>query len=331
MKKITHLLMLSVFISFAQTEKKSKIKFTAKIENRNSDTLTIYGPSRFKQVIPINTQGIFEATFEITDGLHQFSDGVESSMMYLKQGDDLSMTMNAKEFDESIFYKGKGAEENNFMVQKALKDEQFQFTAFDKDKEEFYTLFEEKKKTDLEDLENGTFDETFKKTMKKMMLSEQLSMQKMYKESAAMKQLNGNQSPSFAYENHKGGVTKLEDFMGKYVYIDVWATWCGPCRAEIPFLKKIEEKYHGKNIVFISISIDKEKDKEKWRKMVDEKQLGGVQLFADNDWNSKFVKDFSINGIPRFILIGPDGNVINANAERPSSETLDKVLSELVN
>jgi hypothetical protein len=65
--------------------------------------------------------------------------------------------------------------------------------------------------------------------------------------------------------------------------------------------------------------------------MVDEKQLGGVQLFADNDWNSKFVKAFSINGIPRFILIGPDGNVINANAERPSSETLDKVLSELVN
>ena len=80
----------------------------------------------------------------------------------------------------------------------------------------------------------------------------------------------------------------------------------------------------------IDISIDKLKDKEKWNTMVAEKHLGGVQLFADNDWNSQFVKNFSINGIPRFILIGPDGNVVNANADRPSSENLDKVLSELV-
>ena len=47
--------------------------------------------------------------------------------------------------------------------------------------------------------------------------------------------------------------TKLEDLRGKYVYIDVWATWCGPCRGEIPYLQKVEEKYKGKNIEFVSI------------------------------------------------------------------------------
>lgn len=330
MRKITYLLLLSVFISFAQTEKKSTVKFTAKIENRNGDTLTIYGPNRFKKAIPVNKKGVFEASFETSEGLHQFSDGVESSMLYLKDGDDLSLTMNTKEFDESIVYKGKGAGENNFMAQKALKDEQFELTAFDKESEEFNKLFEAKKKADFEALEVGKLDENFKSTLKKMMTYEFSSMQQMYEESLAVKALNGNPSPTFAYENHKGGITKLEDFRGKYVYIDVWATWCGPCRAEIPFLKKIEEKYHAKNIVFVSISIDKVKDKDKWRKMIDEKQMGGVQLFADNDWNSKFVTDFSINGIPRFILIGPDGNVINANADRPSSDNLDKILSELV-
>lgn len=330
MKKIIYLLVLSSFVSFAQTEKKSTVKFSAKIENRKSDSIAIYGANRFKQVIPINKKGVFEATFETVDGIHQFSDGNESSLMYLKNGDDLSMTLNTKEFDETIVYKGKGSNENNFMAQKALKDEQFELTAFDKDKDEFYALFEAKKKSDLEGLEKGNFDETFKSTIKKMVIQEQMQVQMMYKSTAAMKKLNGNPSPSFAYENHKGGVSKLEDFKGKYVYIDVWATWCAPCRAEIPFLQKIEEKYHGKNIEFVSISIDTDKDHEKWQKFVNDKNLGGIQLFADKNWSSDFIKAFGINSIPRFLLIGPDGNVVNANADRPSSSELDKVLSELV-
>ncbi|WP_232758881.1 TlpA disulfide reductase family protein [Flavobacterium sp. ALD4] len=75
--------------------------------------------------------------------------------------------------------------------------------------------------------------------------------------------LNFNLSPSFDCDNYYGGKTKLEDFKGKYVYIDVWATWCGPCLAEIPSLKKIEEKFHDRNIAFVSISNDKLEDIEK--------------------------------------------------------------------
>jgi hypothetical protein len=84
MKKLSYLLLLAMTVSFAQTEKKSTVKFSAKIENRSSDTLTIYGPNRLKQIIPINKKGLFEATFETADGLHQFNDGNESSMMDLK-------------------------------------------------------------------------------------------------------------------------------------------------------------------------------------------------------------------------------------------------------
>tara|TARA_R110000868_G_scaffold370187_3_gene633665 strand:- start:867 stop:2243 length:1377 start_codon:yes stop_codon:yes gene_type:complete len=142
----------------------------------------------------------------------------------------------------------------------------------------------------------------------------------------------GRPSPQFVnYENYEGGTTSLEDLKGKYVYIDVWATWCGPCIAEIPSLKKIEEQYHDKNIEFVSISIDKASDHEKWKTMVAEKELGGIQLFADNDWNSGFVKDYQINGIPRFILIDPDGNIVDANAPRPSSPKLIELFGELKN
>ncbi|MEM6718095.1 MAG: TlpA disulfide reductase family protein [Bacteroidota bacterium] len=139
----------------------------------------------------------------------------------------------------------------------------------------------------------------------------------------------GKDSPTFDYENHKGGNTTLADLQGKYVYIDVWATWCGPCLQEIPSLKKVEKQYHDKNIHFVSISIDETRDHGKWKKMVDEKELGGIQLMADNAWKSKFVTDYAIEGIPRFILIGPDGKIVNADAPRPSDEKLIELFDEL--
>ena len=139
----------------------------------------------------------------------------------------------------------------------------------------------------------------------------------------------GTPSPLFDYENHKGGKTSLESLKGKYVYIDVWATWCGPCIREIPALLQVEEQYKDKNIEFVSISVDAKKDYEKWKKMVSDKQMGGVQLIADNDWNSQFAIDYAIVSIPRFILIGPDGTIITADAPRPSDPALVNLLNDL--
>ncbi len=140
----------------------------------------------------------------------------------------------------------------------------------------------------------------------------------------------GKLSPKFVgYENFEGETTSLDDLKGKYVYVDVWATWCGPCKREIPFLKDVEKKYHDKNIEFVSISVDKAKDHDKWLKMVKEKELKGIQLFADKDWESDFVKGYLIKGIPRFILIDPNGNIVNSNAPRPSEDKLIDTFNEL--
>ncbi|WP_298535439.1 thioredoxin-like domain-containing protein [uncultured Algibacter sp.] len=139
----------------------------------------------------------------------------------------------------------------------------------------------------------------------------------------------GNVSPKFEnYENYKGGTTSLVDLKGKYVYVDVWATWCGPCIREIPALKEIEKQYHGKNIEFVSVSIDKLTDHDKWTAMVADKALSGTQLMADNDWNSNFVKEYQIQGIPRFILIDPEGKIVDHNAPRPSDPTLEALFQE---
>ena len=140
--------------------------------------------------------------------------------------------------------------------------------------------------------------------------------------------LNGQESPKFVdYENHNGGTNSLDDFKGKYVYIDLWATWCAPCKREIPYLKEIENKYHDKNIEFVSISIDKVNAYETWKKIVVDKALSGVQLFAKGD--SSFAKALIVSSIPRFILIDPNGYIVEADAPRPSSGELIDLFNTL--
>ena len=142
----------------------------------------------------------------------------------------------------------------------------------------------------------------------------------------------GNPSPTFDYEDRNGNSVSLDDLKGKNVYVDVWATWCGPCLAEVPSLKELEKEYRNKNIEFVSLSIDRQKDKDTWLNMIEEKQLKGTQLMADKDWSSDFVRAYNIKGIPRFILIDDQGKIVSPDAPRPSmASDLETMLSGLNN
>jgi len=132
----------------------------------------------------------------------------------------------------------------------------------------------------------------------------------------------GEPAIDFNYPDTDGNEFSLASFKGNLVYVDVWATWCGPCKVEIPSLQQLETDYHDKNITFMSVSVDT--DKEAWEKMVAEKELGGVQLWADG-W-SKITKDYAIFGIPRFMLFDANGNVISTDAARPSSDDIREIL-----
>lgn len=177
-------------------------------------------------------------------------------------------------------------------------------------------------------LENLNYDKTYQEYLS--ITNDPIIKQKLtanYNKTNALQPVNP--SPKFDYENQKGGKTSLENLKGKYIYIDLWATWCGPCREEIPFLQKVEEQYKDKNIEFVSISIDALKDQPKWSKFVIEKQLGGIQLLAENEWESKFVKDYGVWGVPTFILVDPNGNIVNARAPKPSDPKLIDLLNSL--
>ncbi len=320
-------------LSLAQT--KDYVSFKAEIANKNGDFISIQDNSKVYKKIKVNKDGIFKDTLHIKEGLYQMFDGVEFTELYLKSGYDLILKMDAKMFDESIVYSGVGSAENNYLAQATLSGSSLGLNKLiEMNEADFMAAIDNKTKSDLAKLESSNLDVNFIALQKNNIERSRAGLTAFLKDRKAKlllnNALNNSMASPFDYLNFKGGNTKLSDFNGKYVYIDVWATWCGPCIAEIPFLKKVEEKYEGKNIAFVSISVDVQKDFEKWKKFVAEKQLGGVQLFADKDWNSDFIKSFGINSIPRFILIDPSGKIVSADAARPSSPKLSEQLDTLL-
>ena len=132
----------------------------------------------------------------------------------------------------------------------------------------------------------------------------------------------------FAFEltDIDGKTFKLEDLAGGLVYIDFWATWCGPCRRELPSLIQLEKDYHGKKVHFVSISLDH--DKAAWEKFVPANNLKGVQLHADGDWQSAVATNYQIAGVPTFFLLDGNGVIIAPNAPRPSDPSIRTLLDE---
>ncbi|GBU08523.1 hypothetical protein AwDysgo_18540 [Bacteroidales bacterium] len=145
--------------------------------------------------------------------------------------------------------------------------------------------------------------------------------------SSALANIVGEKAADFTFKDMEGKDVSLSDFVGKVVYVDVWATWCGPCKKEIPYMKELEKKYHGKNIEFIAISVDVAKDEQKWKDYVKKENLPGVQLIVGEE-TKKFREDYKVKGIPHFVLVGKDGALIMNNAPRPSSEEIFSMIDK---
>lgn len=139
---------------------------------------------------------------------------------------------------------------------------------------------------------------------------------------------NLSKAPDFSLKSIDGKEYSLADFKGKYVYMDIWATWCGPCKIQIPYMKELEDKFHDAPIHFVSISVDEEKDKPLWKQVIEENKMSGIQLFAGRENN--FGYDYQIKFIPTFILLDKEGNILLENAPVPMDNTTNKINQQLV-
>lgn len=136
----------------------------------------------------------------------------------------------------------------------------------------------------------------------------------------------GEQMLNFTQNDMEGKPVHFADFKGKYVLVDFWASWCGPCRAENPNVLKEYNKYKDKGFTVVGVSLDEHADR--WKKAVEEDGMPWTQVSDLKGWENEVSTYYGIRGIPSTLLVDPQGKII---AKDLRGELLAKKLEELFN
>ena len=262
---------------------------------------------------------------ELTEVL--FHDGNEMCPVLLKGGDDLYLTLNTKMFDETIVYTGKGAEKNNAIKNLSLMNEvaMTRIWSFDEDADTNQLYATMNKSFDaiagvIKDYQNEIPD--FKTYGNNQLSSLEQNTTQIKKEITSDREfkkfvasLVGTDGIDIKGVDIAGKEISLSRYKGKTIVVDFWATWCGPCKAEMPAFKVLEEKY-GKDINFVSVGLYCKQDG--WVKMAT--KLGFENNIYVNKEGEAQIKDWKVKFIPRYVVLDKDFKIIDAHAARPSGE-----------
>ena len=120
----------------------------------------------------------------------------------------------------------------------------------------------------------------------------------------------------------------LDQYKGKVVYLDFWASWCSPCRKEMPHSQKLQEEFKGQDVVFLYISVDR--NGQQWLSMIEKLALTGEHFRANSTVHQQLNEQFNVRGIPRYVMIDKKGNVVSSHANRPSNPAVIDDIKKLL-
>ncbi|MEO2143345.1 MAG: hypothetical protein ABGW83_04380, partial [Flavobacteriaceae bacterium] len=230
--------MIIIILSSCKTDN-DYVNFKGTVTNPNSDSLQI-SSSKYKKTIRLSKDNTFSDTLKLNAGKFMVFDGKIAVMIYLKNGYDIEMNVKSNiidsnsnkisNFRESINFKGKGSDINNFLFEYNLRQSESGMNLYDQmmslDSIGINTALDSINKTYIKEVSELTNDNHFleietinRDNFKKSYISFWTTKQEISKH-------NGKKSPYFNYENLKGGTTSIDELKGKYLYIDIWATWC---------------------------------------------------------------------------------------------------------
>jgi len=136
----------------------------------------------------------------------------------------------------------------------------------------------------------------------------------------------GKQAPEISLPDTEGRTVKLSSFRGKYVLVDFWASWCGPCRKENPNVVQAYNQFKDKNFTILGVSLDRQK--EPWEKAIVDDNLNWTHISDLKFWQSEVVPIYQVESIPFNVLVDPDGKVV---AENLRGSALEQKLHQVLN
>ncbi|MBK6834709.1 MAG: TlpA family protein disulfide reductase [Bacteroidetes bacterium] len=338
MKTTFFLFILIALLKVVPVVAQDNTSLKGKLINPNSDKCYLYAfkedkknHSRTKTVLDssvVSSDGSFAMAFNIKEQTNTiFFDGTEQTTVLFDVGDDLTLSLNTNMFDATIMFSGKGAEKNNaikncFIITQGINEKIFAFGS-DVDTSVIFSYMNNAYKDYLKIVAD------YKKeipSLANFATEEEMNAESIKEEirdnaifNSKMQLLKGTNALDFTGVDLKGNKLSSSSFKGKITIIDFWATWCGPCKAEMPSLKELEEKY-GEQINFVSVALYCKKDD--WLKMAT--KLGFKNNIYLSKEDEKQIEGYSVGFIPRYLVIDENLKVIDAHAPRPSSGDLQK-------
>lgn len=335
------IVLLLANFSMAQSDGIAKVHIEMKTKRSDNFKLfsTMYDENEAKNLTKINEE-VFETNIKVTKpDVYLFQNAKKGeanyyeNTIYLEPGFDLKVFVDENNIENPYIITGKGAVENQMLIKKNLvwevikQSELKNLLDLNKTEEDAKTVFISKYDVLLKSAEFKSCSANFKIVLQKDI---KWFIDDFVNEYAAQLKLKKDQKNkikvAFEYANLNKQKISLASFKGKYVYIDLWATTCGPCILQFPYLEKLKEKYKGKNIEFVSISLDR--DIKRWGNYVTKHKLGGVHLYCSNE-KDDFMTSINLNGIPRMLIIDPEGNIIDFSAKLPSDPELINDINKL--
>jgi peroxiredoxin len=138
----------------------------------------------------------------------------------------------------------------------------------------------------------------------------------------------GAVAPEFSQANVDGRQVRLSEFRGKYVLLDFWASWCGPCRQENPNVVKVYNQFKDKNFTVLGISLDRPGAKSAWLKAIEDDKLTWTHVSDLNFWKNEVAVMYNVTGIPQNFLLDPEGKIVAKNLR---GEQLEAALDQILN
>ena len=326
------LLLMTILISCSDKNKDDIATITGTISNPKSEFVFItISDSLIKT--KLDKANNFELEVRLKKGGYFRFDHGEHTMLYLKPNKDLYIDLDANKFDESIKFSGSLGKLNNYLSMNIIDNNTLKKLCREKyysyKKELYNSLIDSIAVTRQARLKECTDEQD--SLFLKSEANSIYELKKFY--TANYDKMNliskGKPAPEFISEDINGNRIYISKYHNNYKIIDVWATWCVGCKKERPFFEKLAQKYKNKGMVFISLSVDE--DKEIWEKFIKENDSGNIQLWIPNVMNSDFVNNYNIPecGVPLFIIIDKENKIVNSRAPGPS-ENLEEILLSLL-